>query len=139
MKKNEKLLYQANVVPAALVSVCLLFNTWQTIFTLNMIDVVAVGIRVMQIILLNTLFSFLVFITSFEIKRYSFSWSYFGVGMGIFQMARIFFIPEGTPWIRTNIALSLAVSGILLAAASFWSLVKCGKHRQARKEQECRT
>ncbi|MCL2231544.1 MAG: hypothetical protein FWB99_00530 [Treponema sp.] len=134
MKKNEKLLYQANAGPAALIIISLLFNTWQTIFTLNMVDVIAVGIRVMQIILLNTMLSFLVFITSFEVKRYSVKWSRVGVWIGVFQLLRVFVIPAGEPLTRTNIGVSLAASGVLLILASLWSLVKCGKYQRAMKE-----
>jgi hypothetical protein len=115
------------------------FNTWQTIFTLNMINVVDAGLRVMGIILLNTLLSFLVFIISFEIKRYSLPWSRIGVGIGILQCLRVFFIPDGDPGTRINIAVSLVVGGLLLIAASIWSLVKCVKYRQVKKEMECRT
>ena len=137
--KNEKLVYQANALPSALAMLYFAFNTWQTIFTLNMVDVAAVGLRVMQIILLNTLLSFLVFIVSFEIKRYSLPWSWIGVGIGIFQCLRVFFIPAGAPGTRANIAVSLLIGGLLLIAASAWSLVKCGKYRQAKKEPECHT
>jgi len=139
MSTNEKLVYQVNAPPAALAMVYFAFNTWQTIFTLNMIDVVAVGLGVMWIILLNTLLSFLVFIVSFEIKRYSLTWSWIGVGVGIFQCLRVFFIPDGAPGTRMNIAISLAAGGVLLIAASIWSLVKSRKYHQAKKEQECRT
>jgi len=139
MKKNEKLLYQANSIPSALAMAFLLFNTWQTIFTLNMVDMVAVGIRVMQIILVNILVSFLVFIVSFEIKRYNIPWSRIGVGVGIFQCLRVFFIPSGEPGTVANIAISIVAGGLLLIVASIWSLVKCGKYVQAKKELECRT
>ena len=128
-----------NAHPAALAMLYFAFNTWQTIFTLNMVDVAAVGLRVMWIILLNTLLSFLVFIVSFEIKRYSVKWSWAGFGIGIFQCLRVLFIPDGASGTRMNIAVSLAVGGILLIAASVWSLVKCGQYLQAKKELECRT
>ncbi|MCL2443576.1 MAG: hypothetical protein FWD13_08975 [Treponema sp.] len=78
MKKNELLLYQKNVVPSVIVMLFLIFNTFQTIITLNTIDVSAAGIRVMEIILTNIVLSFLVFIASFEIKRYR------RVGHGLF-------------------------------------------------------
>ena len=139
VKTNEKLVYQVNGRPAALAMLYFAFNTWQTIFTLNMIDMVAVGLGVMWIILLNTLLSFLVFIISFEMKRYSVPWSWAGLGIGAFQCLRVFIIPDGAAGTRMNIAISLVAGGVLLIIASIWSLVKCGKYWRARKELECRT
>ena len=55
MKKNELLLYQTDAFSAALAMLFLIFNTFQTIFTLNTIDVQSAGIRVMEIILVNIL------------------------------------------------------------------------------------
>jgi hypothetical protein len=142
MNKNERLLYQINSVPSILAMLFLLFNTWQIVFTLNAVDVAATGIRVMEIILLNILLSFLVFITASEIKRYNVRWSWTALGIGIFQCLRYFLIP-GTinrdPVIMLNIVVPLEIAGFLLIAASVWSLVKCGKYRIAKKEQECHT
>jgi len=137
--KNEKLVYQMNALPAAIAISYLVFNTWQTIITLNSINVIAEGLRVMQIILLNILLSFMVFIISFEIKRYSVKWSWIGVCAGIFQTLRVFFIPESAAGSWLNIAVSLLAGGILLIIASVWSLVMCKKYRQAVKELECLT
>ena len=139
MKQYERLLYQANIIPSRLALFFLAFNTWQTICTLNTVDVAAAGIRVMEIILLNILLSFVVFITAFEIKRYSLSWSWTGLGIGLFQCLRVFFIPPGPQAARLNIAVSLLFSGALLVCASFWSLGNCKKYRLAKKEQVCHT
>ncbi|MCL2128251.1 MAG: hypothetical protein FWH38_08350 [Treponema sp.] len=136
MSKNERLLYQANNFSPALAFFFLFINTWQVIFTLNMIDVSAEGIRVMEIILLNILLSFLVFIVASEVKRYSLIWSWAGLGIGVFQCLRALFIPAGTRWIRINIAVSLEFSGFILIFASIWSLAKCAKYRQAERESQ---
>jgi hypothetical protein len=137
MKKNEMLLYQANTVPSALAKFFLVFNTVQIIFSLNTVDIAAAGIRVMEIILLNIFLSFLVFIAASEMKRYNLRWSLASLGIGIFQCLRYFFIPAGTA--HTTIAVPLMLAGIILIAASIWSLVKCGRYRTAKKEQECHT
>ena len=138
MKKNEMLLYQANVMPSALAMLFLFFNTWQVIFTLNGIDVAAAGIRVMEIILLNISLSFLVFIAASEIKRYNTRWSWAALGIGVFQCLRYFLLPgalrEGI-MIRINIVAPLEAAGFLLIAASVWSLVKCRSYRMAKEEQ----
>ncbi|MDR0455323.1 MAG: hypothetical protein LBH20_01400 [Treponema sp.] len=137
MKKNEVLLYQANVIPSMLAMLFLLFNTWQVIFTLNGIDVAAAGIRVMEIILLNILLSFLAFIAASEMKRYNMGWSWAALGIGVFQCLRYFLIPaalQGGRMTAINVVAPLEAAGFLLIAASLWSLVKCGNYRRAKKE-----
>jgi len=134
MKKNEKLLYQANVFPSALAMFFLVFNTCQTIFTLNAIDVSAAGIRVMEIILVNILLSFLVFIASSEIKRYNRLWSVIALGIGVFQCLRYFIIPSVDANAFMRISSTLLTAGLILIIASIISLVKCGEYLSAKKE-----
>jgi hypothetical protein len=115
--------------------VFLAFNTWQTILTLNAIDVSAAGIRIMEIILLNILLSFLVFITAFEIKRYSLFWSRAGIGTGIFQCLRTLFISSSiSDPARILIALALLTSGFLLTLSSGLSIINCRNYKNAMKE-----
>ena len=141
MKKNELLLYQKNVVPSVIVMLFLIFNTFQTIITLNTIDVSAAGIRVMEIILTNIVLSFLVFIASFEIKRYSTRWSWVVLVIGVFQCLRYFILPSSLhdKDIFLTIVLPLEIAGLLLIFASIISLIQCGKYRMAKKELECRS
>jgi hypothetical protein len=134
--ENERLLYQANKIPAGLALLFLLLNTWQTIFTLNSIDVTAAGIRVMEIILTNIVLSFFVFIASFEIKRYSIRWSWAALVMGIFQCLRIFIAPVGVRPINFNIVFPLITAGLIMIIVSLLSLSKCHKYYTAKKEQE---
>ncbi|MCL2879566.1 MAG: hypothetical protein FWF29_04905 [Treponema sp.] len=138
-KNNEKLLYQANSGPFGLALMYLPFNTAQTIFTLNTIDPSAAGIRVMETILLNILLSFLVFIISTEIKRYSIRWSHAGLATGLFQLARLFFNPTGPGGARPLVLVPLAVAGIFLIWASLWSAAKCRSYNLAKKELVCHT
>jgi len=131
--KNEILLYKPNAFPASLALLFLVFNTLQTIFTLNAIDVSAAGIRVMEIILVNIVLSFLVFIAASEIKRYSFKWSLVALIIGIFQLLRYFILPAGMENLM-RIVLPLEAAGLFLITAAVISLVKCGKYRLAKKE-----
>jgi hypothetical protein len=135
MKRYEKLIYHKNIIPSRLAMLFLIFNTWQTILTLNAVDVPAAGIRIMEIILLNVLLSFLVFITASEIKRYNIFWSRAGTGIGIFQCFRTLFIlstiPENT---KAVIAITLLISGFLLIFSSGLSIVNCRKYTIALKE-----
>ncbi|GHV36995.1 hypothetical protein AGMMS49546_03530 [Spirochaetia bacterium] len=134
MKQYERLLYQANSLPGALVMLFLAFNTWQTIFTLNGVNVSEAGIRIMEIILFNILLSFVVFVAASEVKRYSLRWSRISLGIGIFQCLRIFFISSTiSGGIRINITLSLLLSGFLLIIASLLSIGKSKKYILALK------
>jgi hypothetical protein len=133
MKRNEKLLYQANTVPAALAIFYLVFNTCQTIFTLNAIDVSAAGIRVMEIILMNIILSFLVFIASSEMKRYNRLWSVIALLIGIFQCVRYFIIPDVNTAAFTRISITLLSAGFILIIASLLSLVRCWEYLQVKK------
>ena len=141
MKKNEILLYQVNALPSTLALLFLLFNTFQTIFTLNTIDVSAAGIRVMEIILTNIVLSFLVFISASEMKRYSMKWSKAALGIGIFQCLRYFILPVSlrVPETLFTIILPLEAAGVLLIIAALISIRKCGKYNSAKKELTCRT
>jgi hypothetical protein len=115
------------------------FNTAQTIFTLNAIDPTVAGIRVMETILLNILLSFLVFVASSEIKRYSVIWSRAALVTGIFQLLRLFLNPAGPAGPLPLVLVPLAVAGILLICASLWSLAKCRSYGLAKKEAACPT
>ena len=137
MKKNERLLYQANTLPSSLALFYLVFNTCQTIFTLNAIDVSAAGIRVMEIILLNIMLSFLVFIAASEIKRYSRLWSLITLFTGVFQCLRYFIIPSVSGDAFVRISVTLVTAGVILIIASLISLIKCIEYLQAKKETEC--
>ena len=140
MKRNEKLLYQANSVPSSLALLFLVFNTCQTIFTLNGIDVAGVGIRVMEIILLNITLSFLVFVASSEIKRYSQLWSMITLITGILQCLRYFIIPPvSSSEAFTRISVTLLLAGFVLIISSLMSIVKCGEYNHAKKEMQCRS
>jgi hypothetical protein len=116
-------LYQGNQTPSRLALLFLAFNIWQTIFTLNAIDINSSGIRIAQIILLNIFLSFLVFIISAEMKRYSIRWAWAGLATGVFQCLRMFFISATiSGGQRLNIAASLLLSGVLLALSSVVSI-----------------
>ena len=135
MNKHERLLYQANAVPSMFAMLFLVFNTWQTIFTLNGVDASAVGIRIAEIILLNILLSFMAFITSFEIKHYSLTWSRAGLCLGIFQCLRVFMISSTISGsVRINITASLFISGIIVIVSSVFSIGMCKKYILAKKE-----
>ena len=136
---NERLLYQANTGPHVIALLFLPFNTAQTIFTLNTIDPVMAGIRVMETILLNILLSFLAFIVSSEIKRYNVRWSWAGLVIGILQFTRLFLNPYGPQGRLPLVLVPLAAAGISLVSASLWSLAKCRLYNLAKTESLCHT
>jgi hypothetical protein len=136
MKRHEKLLYQANSTPAFLARFFLIFNTVQTIFTLNNINIAAAGLWVMQVILFNIILSFLVFIAAAEISRYSLRWSYIGLFTGIFEGLRVFFISptiQGQP--RLIIAAALLVASLFLTAGSVFSIIQGKRYLIAQTEK----
>jgi len=140
-KLNEILLYQPNTLLSSLALLFLIFNTMQTIFTLNAVDVLSAGIRVMEIILTNIILSFLVFIAASQMKRYSLRWSNAALVIGIFQCLRFFLIPSGLRIedILLTIVFPLEIAGILLMLAAIISIVKCKRYLSAKKEPECHT
>jgi len=126
---NELLLYRQNLTPSRLVLTYLIFNTAQTIFTLNGITVAAEGLRVAEIILLNIILSFVVFVTASEVKRYSRPWSLAGIVVAIFQVLRVFLIPGTVGGLsRALVTGCLLISAFTLFAASLWSLGLSGKY-----------
>ncbi|MDR1788272.1 MAG: hypothetical protein LBR16_07475 [Treponema sp.] len=141
MTLYEKLLYQPNAAPSRLAMLSLVFNTAQIIFSLNSIDVNAGGIRVAEIILLNIVLSFAVFVAATEVKRYSVPWSWGIFGIAVFQALRIAMMPasiSGVAW--AGISGLFAASAASLFAASLWSLAQCRRYRiaqNARKEASC--
>jgi len=139
MKNYERLLYQPNAAPSAFAMLYLVFNTWQTIFTLNALDVAATGIRVMEVILVNILLSFLAFIVAFEIKRYSLRWSWAALVIGVLQCLRYFLVPQAPFFAWMNIIIPLEAAGFFLILASVWSLVKCGQYQMAQRKLLCHT
>ncbi|MDR2701676.1 MAG: hypothetical protein LBB72_04525 [Spirochaetaceae bacterium] len=139
MKNYQRLIYQANAAPSGVAKLFLIFNTWQTIFTLNTLDAATAGIRIMEVIMINILLSFLVFIAAFEIKRYNLRWSRAALVIGIIQCLRCFFIPDGPFFARINILVPLEAAGFFLILASVWSISKCRKYRQAQRELPCLT
>lgn len=139
MKRYEKLLYHKNIIPSRLTLLFLIFNTGQTIVTLNAVNVPAAGIRIMEIILLNILLSFMVFITASEIKRYSLFWSRMGAGIGVFQCIRSLFISSTiSDSTKALVTVFFLVSGILLIFSSGLSIANSRKYIIALKERECR-
>ncbi|MDR3335047.1 MAG: hypothetical protein LBT13_09220 [Treponema sp.] len=134
MKQYEKLLYQSNTAPYWLAMLFLVFNTYQTIITLNMIDIVTAGILTAEIILLNILLSFLVFIVASEIKRYNLRWAYFGIGTGAFQCLRTLFVSTTISRVmRIHIIVSLLMAGFFLLTAALISMNRSKKRAFAAK------
>jgi hypothetical protein len=138
MRKYEKLLYQANALSYGLALFFLIFNTYQTIWTLNSIDVVEMGIRTAQIILLNIILSFAAFIVAFEMKRYSLRWSRAGLALGVFECSRVFFLaPSITGNPALHIRVSLLAAGLLLIAASALSWIRAKQRSVAEEGEPC--
>jgi uncharacterized membrane protein len=133
-KRYERLLYQVNSASYALAMLFLVSNTYQTILTLNAVDVMNAGIFIAGIILLNIFLSFVVFIIASEMKRYNLRWSYTALGIGVFECVRVFWISPTIAGIaRTHIVVSLLLGGILLLIAGCFSVDRCRKRLASEK------
>lgn len=116
MKNKEILLYSQNTISQQLLMFYLLTNTAFTIFFANTADVDKdLGL----FILLNIILSLLGFLTAVRQRVYAIFWGYVGLGLGVFQILRVMWIPEEimNPLNFALVAM-LLVSGSLAIIAS---------------------
>lgn len=110
MKNKEILLYSQNNISQQLLMFYLLGNTAFTIFFANTVDVdVDLGL----FILLNIILSLLGFLTAVRQRVYAIFWGYVGLGIGVFQLLRLIWIPE-----EIMNPLRLALFGMLIVSGS---------------------
>lgn len=90
MKTSEKRLYMENALSQQLIMLWLAGNTLFTIFYVNSMDVTA---RLGFFVMLNIALSLFAFLMSVRQKIYQVQWGYAGIGLAVFQLARLFWIP----------------------------------------------
>lgn len=122
MKEHERLLYQSNKLSQTFIMLYILGNTIITIVYANNMNVVAqLGMAVMLNIAL-TLFAFLMAVQQ---ASYSIQWGYAGVVMGLFQIARILWMPdEITGTLRMLTVVLFLVTGVLALIGSFQCILR---------------
>lgn len=126
MKNKEILLYHQNNISQRLFMYYLLGNTAFTIFFANTADIDKdLGLFIM----LNIVLSLLAFLTAVRQRMYGKAWGYVGLGLGIFQIGRVIWIPEEilNP-LHTALIGMLLVSGALAVIGS-WICVRRSTER----------
>lgn len=117
MSTSEKRLYLENSTSQSLVLLYIGFNTIFTIFYVNQMPVTS---DLGRFVMVNIALSLLAFLMAVRQKAYSIRWSYIGIGMALFQLLRIFWIPiEIENPMRLGLQLLLIISAGLLFVASF--------------------
>lgn len=116
MNTIEKRLYVENTLSQQLIMLWLAGNTLFTILTVNSMDVVA---RLGFFVMLNIALSLFAFLMAVRQRIYQIRWGYLGIGLALFQLARLFWIPaEIVNPTRLIIQLLLVATSMAALAAS---------------------
>lgn len=91
MKTSEKRLYVENSLSQQLILFWLAGNT---IFTILSVNNMAVTSRLGFFVMLNIALSLFAFLVAVRQKVYLIQWAYMGIGLGVFQFLRLFWMPE---------------------------------------------
>ena len=91
MITGEKRLYVENSLSQQLIIFWLAGNT---IYTLLYVNNVTVSVQMGFFVMLNIALSLFAFLVAVRQRVYLIQWAYAGIGLAIFQFARLFWIPE---------------------------------------------
>lgn len=91
MNTGEKRLYVENTLSQQLIMFWLAGNALFTIFFVNNMDVT---VRLGLFVMLNIALSLFAFLVAVRQRIYLVQWAYAGIGLAIFQFARLFWMPE---------------------------------------------
>ncbi len=128
MNASEKRLYVENTRSQQLIMLWLAGNTLFTIFYVNSMDVTA---RLGFFVMLNIALSLFAFLMSVRQKIYQPEWGYAGIGLAVFQFARLFWVPvEIVDTTRLLIQALLVATSVVALAAS----VICIQRSQERQK-----
>ncbi|MFK7801315.1 MAG: hypothetical protein AB8G95_06775 [Anaerolineae bacterium] len=128
MNTGEKRLYVENTLSQQLILFWLLGNT---IFTLLVVNNMAVTVRLGFFVMLNIALSLFAFLVAVRQKTYQIQWAYFGIGLGIFQLARLFWIPEE---IINPIQLYIQILLVATSVAALIGSVVCIQRSRERQQ-----
>lgn len=128
MKSDEKRLYVENTLSQQLVMFWLAGNMIFTLFYVNNMDVT---VRLGFFVMLNIALSLFAFLVAVRQRVYQIQWGYLGIGLAIFQIARLFWIPEEivNP-VRLYIQILLVVTSMAALAGSIICLQRSQKRQQ---------
>ncbi len=128
MREAEKYLYLENKLSQQLILGFLLLNT---LFTVIYINSMAVNSRLGAFVMINIFLSLIAFLMAVRQKLYDIAWGYGGIALGIFQVSRLFFIPEEI--VNPN-RLILQILIIITAVLAFAGSAICIKRTQERTQ-----
>ena len=128
MNSSEKRLYVENSLSQQLIMFWLAGNT---LFTILYVNNMAVTARLGFFVMLNIALSLFAFLVAVRQKVYLIRWAYLGIGLGIFQLARLFWIPEE---IVNPIRLYLQILLVITSAAALAGSVICVQRSRERQQ-----
>ena len=128
MNTGEKRLYVENTLSQQLILIWLAGNTIFTLLHVNNMDVTA---RLGFFVMLNIALSLLAFLVAVRQKVYLIQWAYLGIGLAVFQLARLFWIPEE---IVNPIRLYLQILLVVTSVAALIGSIVCIQRSQERQQ-----
>lgn len=128
MNTGEKRLYVENSLSQQLIIFWLAGNT---VFTLLYVNNMAVTARLGFFVMLNIALSLFAFLVAVRQKVYLMQWAYLGIGLGIFQFARLFWVPEEivNP-VRLYIQILLVATSVAAIAGSVICIQRSRERQQ---------
>lgn len=132
MNTSEKRLYMENAISQQLI---LLWLAGNTIFTLLYVNNMAVTVQLGFFVMINIALSLVAFLVAVRQKLYLIRWGYLGIGLALFQIARLFTIPEeiiGSP--RLILQILLVLTAIAALAGSVICIQRARERQQYIKE-----
>ena len=128
MNTGSKHLYVENSISQSLV---LLWLAGNTVFTLLYVNNMAVTARLGFFVMLNIALSLIAFLVAVRQKNYMIYWGYTGLALGVFQFARLFWIPVE---IVNPQRLILQILLIATGAAALVASIICIQRTQQRQK-----
>jgi len=127
MKKSEKRLYLENSLSQQLV---LLYIAGNTLFTIIYVNNMNVDVQLGVFIMLNIVLSLLAFLMAVRQKLYASQWGYMGIAIGVFQLARLLWIPEEITGSMRFFLAALLIATSISALAGSIICIKRSRERQ---------
>lgn len=128
MSSSEKRLYVENSLSQQLILIWLAGNT---LFTILYVNNMAVTARLGFFVMINIALSLFAFLVAVRQKIYQIQWAYLGIGLAIFQFARLFWIPEE---IVNPIRLYLQILLVVTSVAALVGSIICMRRSRERQQ-----
>ena len=127
MNTGEKRLYVENHLSQQLILFWLAGNT---IFTLLYVNNVTVSVQMGFFVMLNIALSLFAFLVAVRQRVYLIQWAYAGIGLAIFQLMRLYWVPEE---LVNPIKLYLQILLVATSLAALIGSIICIQRSQERQ------